>query len=49
MFHSVCLSVCLSPVEVANQFALVGLDRLEKNFPILNQSTDEVPLHHLHL
>lgn len=29
-------------VEVANSFALVGLDRLERNFPILNQSTDEV-------
>ncbi|XP_054478177.1 perilipin 6 [Anoplopoma fimbria] len=29
-------------IEVANSFALVGLDRLEKNFPILNQSTDEV-------
>ncbi|XP_068425808.1 perilipin 6 [Clinocottus analis] len=29
-------------IEVANSFALVGLDRLEKNFPILNQSTEEV-------
>lgn len=29
-------------VGVANSFALVGLERLEKNFPILNQSTDEV-------
>uniref|UniRef100_A0A8D3CFQ4 Uncharacterized protein n=1 Tax=Scophthalmus maximus TaxID=52904 RepID=A0A8D3CFQ4_SCOMX len=29
-------------IEVANSFALVGLERLEKNFPILNQSTDEV-------
>ncbi|XP_034535036.1 perilipin 6, partial [Notolabrus celidotus] len=32
-------------IEVANSFALVGLDRLEKNFPILNQSTDEVMGH----
>uniref|UniRef100_A0A8C5DSL4 Uncharacterized LOC114478103 n=2 Tax=Gouania willdenowi TaxID=441366 RepID=A0A8C5DSL4_GOUWI len=32
-------------IEVANSFALVGLDRLEKNFPILNQSTDEVVGH----
>ncbi|XP_074540320.1 perilipin 6 [Halichoeres trimaculatus] len=32
-------------IEVANNFALVGLDRLEKNFPILNQSTDEVVGH----
>uniref|UniRef100_A0A8C2WS92 Uncharacterized protein n=1 Tax=Cyclopterus lumpus TaxID=8103 RepID=A0A8C2WS92_CYCLU len=31
-------------IEVANSFALVGLDRLEKNFPILNQSTEEVCL-----
>ncbi|XP_068585943.1 perilipin 6 [Cebidichthys violaceus] len=29
-------------IEVANSFVLVGLDRLEKNFPILNQSTEEV-------
>lgn len=27
---------------MANSFALVGLDRLERNFPIVNQSTDEV-------
>ncbi|XP_042280500.1 perilipin 6 isoform X2 [Thunnus maccoyii] len=32
-------------IEVANSFALVGLDRLERNFPILNQSTDEVMGH----
>ncbi|XP_073340810.1 perilipin 6 [Pagrus major] len=32
-------------IEVANHFALVGLDRLEKNFPILNQSPDEVVGH----
>ncbi|CAJ1061260.1 perilipin-2-like [Xyrichtys novacula] len=32
-------------IEVANNFALVGLDRLERNFPILNQSTDEVMGH----
>ncbi|CAK6981799.1 perilipin 6 [Scomber scombrus] len=32
-------------IEVANSFALVGLDRLEKNFPILNQQTDEVVGH----
>ncbi|XP_030606108.1 perilipin 6 [Archocentrus centrarchus] len=32
-------------IEVANSFALVGLDHLEKNFPILNQSTDEVMNH----
>uniref|UniRef100_UPI0037E8C460 perilipin 6 n=1 Tax=Semicossyphus pulcher TaxID=241346 RepID=UPI0037E8C460 len=32
-------------IEVANSFALVGLERLEKNFPILNQSTDEVMGH----
>nr|XP_057909538.1 perilipin 6 [Doryrhamphus excisus] len=29
-------------IEIANNFALVGLDQLEKTFPILNQSTDEV-------
>lgn len=29
-------------VEVANSLALVGLDRLERSFPILNQSTGEV-------
>ncbi|XP_070821620.1 perilipin 6 [Chaetodon trifascialis] len=32
-------------IEVANSFALVGLNRLERNFPILNQSTDEVVGH----
>ncbi|XP_057690162.1 perilipin 6 isoform X1 [Corythoichthys intestinalis] len=32
-------------IEVANSFALVGLDQLEKNFPILHQSTDEVVGH----
>uniref|UniRef100_A0A3Q3F4F5 Perilipin 6 n=1 Tax=Labrus bergylta TaxID=56723 RepID=A0A3Q3F4F5_9LABR len=32
-------------IEVANSFALVGLERLEKNFPFLNQSTDEVMGH----
>lgn len=32
-------------IEVANSFALVGLDRLERNFPILHQSTDEVMSH----
>ncbi|XP_037639548.1 perilipin 6 [Sebastes umbrosus] len=32
-------------IEVANSFALVGLERLERNFPILNQSTDEVVGH----
>ncbi|XP_044062718.1 perilipin 6 isoform X2 [Siniperca chuatsi] len=32
-------------IEVANSFALVGLDRLERTFPILNQSTDEVVGH----
>uniref|UniRef100_A0A3P8T2U9 Perilipin 6 n=1 Tax=Amphiprion percula TaxID=161767 RepID=A0A3P8T2U9_AMPPE len=32
-------------IDVANSYALVGLDRLERNFPILNQSTDEVISH----
>eukprot|EP00066_Takifugu_rubripes_P003335 XP_003965836.1 PREDICTED: perilipin-2-like [Takifugu rubripes] len=32
-------------IEVANSFALIGLDRLEKTFPILNQSTEEVVGH----
>ncbi|KAK5921535.1 hypothetical protein CgunFtcFv8_018893 [Champsocephalus gunnari] len=32
-------------IEVAESFALSGLDSLEKNFPILNQSTDEVVGH----
>lgn len=32
-------------IEAANSFALVGLDRLEKNFPVLNQSADEVVGH----
>lgn len=36
------VSVSLPTVEVAHSFALVGLDRLMRNFPILNQSTDEV-------
>ncbi|CAF95167.1 unnamed protein product [Tetraodon nigroviridis] len=30
---------------VANAFALVGLERLERTFPILNQSTEEVVAH----
>ncbi|KAK2909622.1 hypothetical protein Q8A73_007337 [Channa argus] len=29
-------------IEVANSLALLGLERLEKNFPILNRPTDEV-------
>uniref|UniRef100_A0A3Q3K440 Perilipin 6 n=1 Tax=Monopterus albus TaxID=43700 RepID=A0A3Q3K440_MONAL len=29
-------------IEVANNLALVGLDRLERNFPILNQSVSTV-------
>ncbi|XP_008302873.1 perilipin-2-like, partial [Stegastes partitus] len=32
-------------IEVANSYALVGLDSLERNFPILNQSTEEVISH----
>ncbi|XP_061737797.1 perilipin 6 [Nerophis ophidion] len=32
-------------IEVANSFALVGLDQLEKTFPFLNQSTGEVMGH----
>ncbi|XP_077384403.1 perilipin 6 [Festucalex cinctus] len=32
-------------MEVANSFALVGLDQLERTFPVLNQSTDEVAAH----
>ncbi|XP_077577153.1 perilipin 6 isoform X2 [Stigmatopora nigra] len=32
-------------IEVANSFALVGLDQLERTFPILHQSTDEVVGH----
>ncbi|KAM9852020.1 perilipin 6 [Aulostomus maculatus] len=32
-------------IDVANNFALVGLDQLERTFPILNQSTDEVMGH----
>ncbi|XP_068180095.1 perilipin 6 isoform X2 [Antennarius striatus] len=32
-------------IGAANSLVLVGLDRLEKNFPILNQSTDEVMGH----
>uniref|UniRef100_A0A8C7XQK3 Perilipin 6 n=1 Tax=Oryzias sinensis TaxID=183150 RepID=A0A8C7XQK3_9TELE len=32
-------------IEAANSFALVGLDNLEKNFPFLNQSTEEVGSH----
>ncbi|XP_077431214.1 perilipin 6 isoform X3 [Vanacampus margaritifer] len=32
-------------IEVANNFALVGLDQLERTFPVLNQSTDEVVSH----
>ncbi|XP_062421691.1 perilipin 6 [Pungitius pungitius] len=32
-------------IEVANSFVLFGLDRLEENFPILNQSTEEVVGH----
>ncbi|XP_030638975.1 perilipin 6 [Chanos chanos] len=29
-------------IEVANMYALIGLEQLEKTFPILHQSTDEV-------
>uniref|UniRef100_A0A8C9XYF8 Perilipin 6 n=1 Tax=Sander lucioperca TaxID=283035 RepID=A0A8C9XYF8_SANLU len=29
-------------IEVANSLALVGLERLERHFPVLHQSTDEV-------
>ncbi|XP_028435590.1 perilipin 6 [Perca flavescens] len=32
-------------IEVANSLALVGLERLERNFPVLHQSTDEVMGH----
>ncbi|CAB1422775.1 unnamed protein product [Pleuronectes platessa] len=32
-------------IEVANNLAQFGLDSLEKNFPIVNQSTDEVVGH----
>uniref|UniRef100_A0A3B4GIK0 Perilipin-5-like n=1 Tax=Pundamilia nyererei TaxID=303518 RepID=A0A3B4GIK0_9CICH len=32
-------------IDAANSFALVGLDHLEKTYPILNQSTDEVMTH----
>ncbi|XP_054638012.1 perilipin 6 [Dunckerocampus dactyliophorus] len=32
-------------IEIANSFALVGLDQLERTFPFLNQSTDEVIAH----
>lgn len=34
--------ILLSTVEAANSLALEGLERLERNFPILNQSTDQV-------
>uniref|UniRef100_A0A665T497 Perilipin 1 n=1 Tax=Echeneis naucrates TaxID=173247 RepID=A0A665T497_ECHNA len=36
-----------SQLKLANSFALAGLERLEKNFPILNQSTDEVCSHQI--
>ncbi|XP_061699657.1 perilipin 6 isoform X2 [Syngnathoides biaculeatus] len=40
------LTQTLGPqIEMANSFALVGLDQLERTFPILNQSTDEVVGH----
>ncbi|XP_045901463.1 perilipin-2-like [Micropterus dolomieu] len=32
-------------IDIANSFALVGLDRLERNFPVLNQSTGQVAGH----
>uniref|UniRef100_A0AAV2ME09 Uncharacterized protein n=1 Tax=Knipowitschia caucasica TaxID=637954 RepID=A0AAV2ME09_KNICA len=32
-------------LEAANSLVLLGLDRLEQNFPILQQSTDEVASH----
>uniref|UniRef100_A0A668A451 Perilipin 6 n=1 Tax=Myripristis murdjan TaxID=586833 RepID=A0A668A451_9TELE len=32
-------------IEVANGYACVGLDRLERNFPVLQQSTEEVMGH----
>ncbi|XP_035991454.1 perilipin 6 isoform X2 [Fundulus heteroclitus] len=32
-------------IELANSLALTGLSSLERNFPILNQSTDEVMTH----
>ncbi|KAE8289379.1 hypothetical protein D5F01_LYC13268 [Larimichthys crocea] len=46
MMRATPLLQSLEPhIEVANSLALVGLDRLEKNFPVLNQSTDEVMGH----
>lgn len=32
-------------IEVANSYACIGLDRLERNFPVLQQSTEEVMGH----
>lgn len=32
-------------IDAANSLALLGLDRLEQNFPVLQQSTDEVTSH----
>ncbi|XP_037836249.1 perilipin 6 [Kryptolebias marmoratus] len=32
-------------IEAANSLALDGLDRLERNFPVVNQSTDQVLSH----
>ncbi|XP_071369158.1 perilipin 6 [Centroberyx affinis] len=40
------LLLSLEPqMEVANGYACVGLDRLERSFPVLQQSTDEVMGH----
>ena len=35
----------MSSVEAANDYACSGLDQLEKNFPVLQQSSEEVSSH----
>ncbi|XP_045070699.1 uncharacterized protein LOC123484417 [Coregonus clupeaformis] len=40
------LLLSLEPqIEVVNNYACMGLDQLEKNFPVLHQSTEEVLVH----
>uniref|UniRef100_A0A8C7G672 Mediator of DNA damage checkpoint protein 1-like n=2 Tax=Oncorhynchus kisutch TaxID=8019 RepID=A0A8C7G672_ONCKI len=43
IFRATPLLLSLEPqIEVVNNYACMGLDQLEKNFPVLHQSTEEV-------
>lgn len=36
-------------VVVANNYACIGLDKIEERLPILNQPTDKVSFFHVHM